>query len=79
MMQDCKEVSRGIASDEVENASWVDRLACWFHLLMCPDCRRYRDQIRNLGQVVREEAPVGDRATLERLEGTLLAGLDVDE
>jgi len=52
-MQNCKEVSRMIAADEIEDAGLGKRLTVWFHLLMCKHCRRYAAQIRDIGKLLR--------------------------
>ncbi len=76
-MLTCKEVSRGIASDELERAGWGRCLAVRLHLLMCRHCRRYAAQIRAIGAAAkslfeRQEADVG---TLKRLEKAILDNL----
>jgi hypothetical protein len=80
-MRKCKEVSTDIATGRLETASWRDRLACWMHLLLCPHCRRYRDQIEEMGAAARElgveGAEGGGSGTLEGLKQAILR--DVEE
>ena len=73
-MLSCKEVTRKIASDELAEAGWRERLAVRFHLLLCRHCRRYAVQLRAIGAAARnlwgprsEDAP-----SLERLEHEIL-------
>jgi hypothetical protein len=79
-MLTCREVARAIASDEVAEAAWRQRLAVRFHLLLCRHCRRYAFQLREIGRATRElvtsEPP--DVATLERLERSICQKLDAD-
>ncbi len=53
-MLNCKEVSRIIAADELEETGLGRRLTVWFHLLMCKHCRRYAAQIRDIGKLLRK-------------------------
>ncbi len=53
-MLNCKEVSKAIASDDLETFGLKQRLAVRFHLLMCQHCRRYARQIRAIGAAARE-------------------------
>ena len=73
-MPTCREVTRWIASDELTNASWRRTLATRLHLLKCPPCRRFLDQIRSIGRAVRNLYRLQeiDAASLERLEGAIL-------
>ena len=50
----CKEVSRIVASDELETLGVIKRLRMRFHLLICRECRRYAEQIRTIGAAARE-------------------------
>ena len=73
-MLTCKEFSRALASDELENAPWTRRLAVRFHLLMCRHCRRYRAQLQAIGAMERDMfgGQSGDEETLERLQKSIL-------
>ena len=44
-MLTCKDVATAIGQDEWREAPRWRRLALQLHLLMCPYCRRYADQI----------------------------------
>lgn len=75
----CREVVRLIASDELERFGWRRRLAVRMHLLMCANCRRYRNQLRQLGEATRTlltDSPPADRLReleeriIDRVKGT---------
>jgi len=70
----CKEVSRIVASDELETLGAFMRLRVRFHLLICRECRRYADQIRAIGIAARERAQflLGDKESIARLERSIL-------
>jgi hypothetical protein len=72
----CREVSRIVASDELESLGFVKRLRIRFHLMICRECRRYAGQIRVIGFVARERmlSLAGDEASLARLEKSILDG-----
>ncbi len=53
-MYSCKEVAKCIASDEYVTAGLFKKLVISLHLLMCQYCSRYRDQLRALGQMLRQ-------------------------
>ena len=69
-MPSCREVTRLLASGEVEISPAVQRILMRLHLLMCDDCRRYSRELRQLGETAREalRSPLdADRlAALER-------------
>jgi len=72
-MLTCKEVARLVAQDELGASGW-DRVGMRLHLLMCRFCRRYRAQLRTIGEVCREQlasAPEG-LVALDRLERSIL-------
>ena len=73
-MLSCKEVTRKIASDELVEAGWRERLAVRFHLLRCRHCRRYMAQLRAIGAAARNlwGPRSEDLPTLERLEREIL-------
>jgi hypothetical protein len=59
MMPSCREVTRLLASGEVEISPAVQRILTRLHLLrlhllMCDDCRRYSRELRQLGETARE-------------------------
>ena len=73
-MLSCKEVTRKIASDELAEAGWRERLAVRLHLLLCRHCRRYVAQLRAIGAAARNLwwSRSQDPSTLERLERQIL-------
>ncbi len=73
-MLSCKEVTRKIASDELVEGGWRERLAVRLHLLWCRHCRRYVAQLRAIGAAARNVwgARSEDSPTLERLERQIL-------
>lgn len=70
----CREVTRTIASDELSSAGWRRRLAVRLHLFMCRHCRRYADQMREIGEAAREVlGPVASESRArERLRKSIL-------
>jgi hypothetical protein len=70
----CKEVSRLVSSDELENVGAVKRFRARLHLLMCRECRRYAEQLRIIGTAAREimRNLVGQKETITRLEKAIL-------
>jgi predicted anti-sigma-YlaC factor YlaD len=76
-MQNCKEVSRIVASDEIEGAGLWKRFSVWFHLLMCRHCRRYARQIASIGALARRthaQRPTADEADKLHLMKSELLG-----
>lgn len=73
-MLSCREVTRKIATEELAEAGWRERMAVWMHLLICRFCRRYARQIRALGRFARQAWTPGmdDPARLERLRRNIL-------
>ena len=43
-----------MASDELDAARWRSRAAVRLHLFMCKECRRYKAQMRALGNAARK-------------------------
>jgi hypothetical protein len=70
----CKEVSRIVASDELETLGVVKRLRTRFHLFICRACGRYADQVRIIGAAARDRVRRlgGDKESLQRLEQSIL-------
>ncbi len=52
-MLTCKEVSKLIASDALEQAGLLKRMTVRLHLLMCVNCRRFASQLRKIGATYR--------------------------
>ena len=73
-MQNCKEVARLIASDELADAEWSTRALVRLHLLMCRDCKGYAAQLRAIGAAARHrsDSAVVDRAAFEKLQNSIL-------
>jgi len=69
-MLKCKDLSKLVASDGIEEFGFMQRMEIKFHLFMCRHCRNYVAQIRSIGQGARdlaaEAAP--DPAHLHKLE-----------
>ncbi len=74
MTLNCRELTRMIASDELGEAGWVQKLGGRLHLLMCRHCRRYRAQLHTLGALARTcwGAEAHDAERLEQLERKIL-------
>ncbi len=58
-MLNCREVTRLVASDQLQTAGWRTRLAVRMHLFMCHHCRRYVEQLRAIGRAARRLADGG--------------------
>ncbi|MDA2937363.1 hypothetical protein MYX75_03760 [Acidobacteria bacterium AH-259-A15] len=73
-MLSCREVTRKIASDELADANWSQRIALRLHLLMCRHCRRYAAQLHAIGAAARNllRQSSEDLDTLKRLERQIL-------
>ena len=73
-MLNCKEVVRLIASDELDDAAWLDRTFVRLHLMLCRHCRGYAAQLRAIGAAARDRADldVADRASFEKLQSSIL-------
>ena len=73
----CKEVTRIVAAEELDEAGWKRRLAVRLHLLMCWHCRRYAAQLRAIGEAARSilgtRPEDQDSEAIERLERAILA------
>ncbi len=78
MMPSCREVSRLLASGEVDTAPPMRRILIRLHLMMCDECTRYSRELRQLGETARQalrsaldpERLAGlERAILERAKG----------
>lgn len=70
MMPSRREVTRLLATGEVEISPAVQRILTRLHLFMCDDCRRYSRELRQLGEPAREALrsllDAGRLAALER-------------
>ncbi len=76
-MRTCEEIHRLVATGAIEDAGWPEQLSIKLHLMMCVNCRRYREQLRLLaGWARRAWGPrPGDEAVLDRLRQTILTDL----
>ena len=73
-MLNCKEVTESISSDQLlKTGSW-HRIAVRMHLIMCRWCRRYREQIREIGAAARQmwRSQPEETTVLDRLEDRIL-------
>ncbi len=70
MMPRCRDVSRWIASDEIERLPTAKRLLLALHVSMCGRCARFARELRRIGQAARTRwAPSAqDREALDRVE-----------
>ncbi len=73
-MLSCREVARLIASDELVDLGWLDRILVRLHLVRCHHCRRYAAQLRAISTAALERGGFGpaDLQALKRLERTIL-------
>lgn len=51
-----KEVTRLLASDDIDSPSFGTRLAVRMHLMLCRHCRRYKRELARIGDAVRDLA-----------------------
>ncbi len=74
-MPTCKDVATAIGQDDLRTAPRWRGLALRLHLLMCPHCRCYADQIRAIGTAARSllREHREDPKVLERLHATILS------
>ena len=76
-MLNCKEVSESVSSDQLlKTGSW-HRIAVRMHLIMCRKCRRYQEQIREIGAAARQvwRSQPEETTVVGRLEGRILKGV----
>ncbi len=73
-MLSCREVARLIASDELVDLGWLDRILVRLHLVRCHHCQRYAAQLRAISTAALERGGFGpaDLQALERLERSIL-------
>ncbi len=69
-MLKCRDLSRLIASDGIEDLGFMKRMEIKLHLFMCTHCRDYWAQIRSIGQGAKDLAAGAepDQEQLQRLE-----------
>ena len=74
----CRDVTRAISTDSVEEAAFRQRLAIRMHLLLCHHCRRYARQLRAIGLAARRvfSHPRGEAERLERVRRSILERLE---
>ena len=70
----CDELTRALATGELDDAGWFRKLQARFHLLMCRHCRAYSAQLRAIGQSARDllEHQLQDPDAERRLENEIL-------
>ncbi len=73
-MLSCQEVARLIASEELADLGWLERIQVRFHLVRCHHCRRYAAQLRAISTAALERGGFGpaELQALERLERSIL-------
>ena len=73
-MLSCRDVTRIVSSDELENAGALLKFRVKLHFLLCVRCKRYADQIRMIGIAARERAVMllPEEEHLLRLEKSIL-------
>ena len=69
-MLKCRDLSRLVASGEIEDFGFMKRMEIKLHLFMCKHCRNYLAQIRSIGQGAKDAAAETepDQEQLQRLE-----------
>jgi hypothetical protein len=74
-MLSCQEVTRLIASEDINHAGWLKRLELRLHLMMCRHCRAYAAQLEAIGKAVRHIWGIRpyDPTSIQRLRGQILA------
>ena len=77
MVLNCKEVTEIISSDQLLKTGGWHRVAVRAHLLMCRKCRRYQEQIRQIGAAARQmwRSQPDEAVVLDRLEDQILKGV----
>ncbi len=69
----CREVTRTLSSDELADAGRRRRLVVRLHLSMCKKCRRYKEQMKAIGEAARKAfRGSGDPEALGRLQNRIL-------
>ena len=71
----CKEVTRRLASGELETANWRGRLVVGFHLFPCSKCRLYKSQLEAMGKAAKALWPKTEERR-RRLEEKILKKSD---
>ncbi|MEO1085131.1 MAG: hypothetical protein AAFY88_12900 [Acidobacteriota bacterium] len=56
MIPTCRELADGVASGDVEDLGWLNRLRHRIHGWLCPPCRRYAQQVSSIGDLARDHA-----------------------
>jgi len=73
MIPSCRDVTRLVASGEIETVGFWRRIGVRLHWLICAYCRRYRRQIAAIGHGARRLFAAPDDATrLASLEQSIL-------
>jgi hypothetical protein len=53
-MRGCKELTRMMASGELEDAGLMERMRVRLHLMICHNCRRYKRQLGSIAEAARQ-------------------------
>lgn len=73
MMPTCREITRLLASDQLEHEALTRRMLIRLHLMMCDDCTRYAKELTTLGEIAREALKIPlDPKRLAELERAIL-------
>ena len=73
-MIDCKGVHQLVASGEEQELGFMKKMELKIHMMMCKHCRGYSDQIRAMGEAIRElcQDRPGDDELCNKLEKEVL-------
>jgi hypothetical protein len=76
-MLSCRDVSKIVSSDEMNELGRMKRMELRLHLMLCRHCKRYADQMRAIGEAMRQiwRSRQVEHESLERLERKILAGV----
>jgi anti-sigma factor ChrR (cupin superfamily) len=72
-MLTCHDVTRLVASDQLQSATWRTRVTARIHLAICRHCRQYAAQLRAIGHAAKrwaasdQEEAAAVRRALERV------------
>lgn len=73
-MRTCRQVSHDLAADVLRSAGLRRRIGIRMHLLMCDNCRRFAEQLEQMGVALRQLSQAGDpRLTDKEAEQRILA------
>jgi anti-sigma factor ChrR (cupin superfamily) len=83
-MLTCKEVSHALAADALRDAGFGRRVAIRTHLLMCESCRKFAQELEEIGEAMRRlakssETHASDASAEERILARLRESRGRDE